>query len=177
MGRREMTIGMAIEMKDVGLLTAVLKDGADVNERIEHNGTHLHLAVMYCPLDFLQIMLDRGADINAVDDRGWTPLDNAHREKTVAFLKQHGAKSGEGISSPIIIPAAPPQDSIEVSEDIGEEGVATVVPADFEPQDWTHICVHCNRHYDIQVPMPTVPCPGCGKGLMPREQWEKLGKQ
>jgi len=42
------------------------------------------------------LLLAKGADVNAKDKEGWTPLDAAtgHKE-IVALIRQHGGKSGQ----------------------------------------------------------------------------------
>ena len=47
-----------------------------------------------CP-EIVQILLEHGADVNAVNDDGKTVLDLTEDEKIIAILKAAGAKSGE----------------------------------------------------------------------------------
>jgi ankyrin repeat protein len=74
----------------------LLASGADVNA-IARNATAnqpLHAAVAGRRHDLVELLVDRGADVNARDGDGWTPLNLAAHEgvpETVAFLLARGA--------------------------------------------------------------------------------------
>ena len=56
---------------------------------------HLHYAADNGHINIVQNLLNRGAEINATDDDGWTPLRHAeHKEQNdvVALLKSRGGK-------------------------------------------------------------------------------------
>jgi len=48
-----------------------------VNDTDDDTRTPLHSAIAYCHLFTAAMLLDRGADVNAVTGGGWTPLDFA----------------------------------------------------------------------------------------------------
>ena len=83
--------------QDVKTLRILLNHGANVNHRNnKDNGTPLHeIADEYIPnIELLEILISRGADVNAKDKYGRTPLHHASHRcklKMVEFLIEHGA--------------------------------------------------------------------------------------
>jgi ankyrin repeat protein len=78
-----------------GVLMAI-QAGADANHKDRlYSRTALHLAVRYGKHALAHALLGAGADINAKDSDGRTPLTHAssrgHRE-VEALLRQHGAE-------------------------------------------------------------------------------------
>jgi ankyrin repeat protein len=59
---------------DPAYVAALLRHGARVDHRY-HGATPLHYAVKAGFAETIQVLLDHGADTNALDDRGRTPLD------------------------------------------------------------------------------------------------------
>jgi hypothetical protein len=55
-------------------LREVLDAGRPVNDRSISGATLLHREVAYGHADALKLLIERGADVNAKDDRGRTPL-------------------------------------------------------------------------------------------------------
>ena len=54
------------------------KDGTDVNTTFPIVGTHaLMVAAAFGHVDMVRVLIDRGADVNAQDLTGWTPLHAA----------------------------------------------------------------------------------------------------
>ena len=73
----------------------LLEHGANVNgEEGEHIPPIEYAARRRYP-EIVQILLEHGADVNAVNDDGKTVLDLTEDEKIIAILKAAGAKSGE----------------------------------------------------------------------------------
>lgn len=76
----------------------LLENRADINaeDTAHHNMTVLHHAAEWGnALELIRFLVDRGAELNARDDRGWTPLDYANerkRRELAAFLRSRGAQ-------------------------------------------------------------------------------------
>lgn len=73
---------------------ALLLRGVDVNERDEHGGTALLTAIAYQQEDVLRVLLENNADVHAVDDSGWSSLQQAAEcgfEAGLTLLLQYGA--------------------------------------------------------------------------------------
>jgi uncharacterized protein len=85
----------AVLMNDIGLARARLDEGADPNaNRGTYHGPLLTLAAVRGYLTMVEILLDFGADIEATDDLGQTPLICAARSgrtEVVSLLLDRGA--------------------------------------------------------------------------------------
>ncbi|MCY3024279.1 MAG: ankyrin repeat domain-containing protein [Planctomycetota bacterium] len=84
------------------IVALLLENRADLNaeDAMERGMTVLHHAVAWGnSRDVVGFLMDRGAELNAKDDNGWTPLDHAiergHRE-LAALLRSRGAKETAG---------------------------------------------------------------------------------
>jgi len=53
------------------------KQGADPNSKTEAGTTALHWASVMCSLETIKELLDRGADVNARNNDGFTAMDRA----------------------------------------------------------------------------------------------------
>ena len=74
------TIHSAVAMGDVAAIRQLVADGADVNQRMDHTNrrrTPVHLAVLKRQPSSLAVLIAAGADLNAIDAVGLTPLDHA----------------------------------------------------------------------------------------------------
>ncbi len=74
------TLLSAIVMGDVGVIHELATSGADLNQRMDrtnHRRTPLHLAVVKKQVASLSALIGLGADLNAQDAVGLTPLDQA----------------------------------------------------------------------------------------------------
>ncbi len=77
----------------VGALSALLDAGVDVNARLESESLLL-AAAQNGMTDTMQLLIQRGADVNMANDEGSTPLMGAamtDRPTPVRLLLQHGA--------------------------------------------------------------------------------------
>ena len=85
------------EKNTVPLLNVFLKhkDKFDINRRNHDNQTPLHVAIHNGHIEAAKILIKNGADVNAVDNYGNTPLSFAEERKDEALiklLKEKGAK-------------------------------------------------------------------------------------
>jgi ankyrin repeat protein len=86
----------AAAMGDAAIVRALLARGANVHEKDDDNMTALHWAVVAHHTDAVKALLTGGADVNAVDRFGYTPLLYAATidfgdAETAATLLQAGA--------------------------------------------------------------------------------------
>lgn len=76
----------SIKQKDVAQLTKLLAAGEDVNGRNEQGNTALHYAVAMDNAELTKILLANGADMNALNDKGWSPVKIAETKQTKNVL-------------------------------------------------------------------------------------------
>lgn len=69
----------------------LLERGADPSMRTRFRWTALHWAVGNGFPDVVRLLLDHGADVNAVSDTGMTPLQMAKQEEIRSMLLERGA--------------------------------------------------------------------------------------
>ncbi|GAB1196413.1 hypothetical protein APSETT444_005683 [Aspergillus pseudonomiae] len=70
----------------------MLEQGANPSMRTLFHWTALHWAVGNGHAKIVQLLLDYGADINAISDTGSTPLDMARNDMMKGMLRQRGAR-------------------------------------------------------------------------------------
>ena len=90
---------LASERGSVGAVRVLLEHGVDANARDAHNVTPIHLASSGFDdgrhLDVVQLLLQFGSDIHALDDEGHTPFMRATKkenERTMQLLLENGAE-------------------------------------------------------------------------------------
>jgi len=69
-----------------------------VNVKDDYGCTPLHDAAEYGHLEIAEMLIDRAPDVNALDNKGDTPLDLASG-KIAALLRKHGGKTGEELKA------------------------------------------------------------------------------
>ena len=68
----------AIQNNDLERCKTLISDGADVNAKNDwHEQTPLHNAAYYGHLKIAELLIKKGAKVNAKDSDGWTPLHKA----------------------------------------------------------------------------------------------------
>ena len=77
---------------DAGTLRKLLEKGADVQTRrkrkdSDRNETLLHLAAMGCHRPVIQLLLEKGADIDAIDKSGYTALHHGVTHQHQAIVR------------------------------------------------------------------------------------------
>ena len=72
------------------------------HDGVRLNSTTLHLAALEVQKEIVELLIANGADVNAKDDHGQTPLDTAIQYKkpeTADLLRKHGGKTGEELKA------------------------------------------------------------------------------
>ena len=80
------TLIEAIKADDTAAAKRFIQQGADVNEA-DKNGTALHIAAGFGQVEVVKMLLKAGANIEAKDNRGNTPLVNAVGSRGMALAK------------------------------------------------------------------------------------------
>ncbi|UOX38727.1 ankyrin repeat containing protein [Finch poxvirus] len=87
-GLDKYVIHIAIEMKDINILNAVLLYGCDVNVYHPKGFTPLYMAVNYIKIEFVKLLLEHGAYVNAKTKlSGNTPLHKAMFSNSIDNIK------------------------------------------------------------------------------------------
>ena len=82
---------------DTGNLESVIADNADIVSEWDQTGTTLlHYAAVASQPDTVKLLIDRGADVNAINDANQTPLEVAEEEhadeKVIEILLDAGGQ-------------------------------------------------------------------------------------
>jgi ankyrin repeat protein len=89
-------LDMAIKFKRTDVIGLCIDKGFDLNTTKRKSGiTPVMLAACFSDLDLMEILLEHGGDINAVDRTGMSPLDYARKlgqKKMQAYLEERGAR-------------------------------------------------------------------------------------
>ena len=89
--------------RDTEKVRTLLNAGADVNGRLSMTGdTALHWAAYYGSIDIIKLLLEKGADVNAVNGARETPLNSAARGNhadIIKFLISKGANVDSAIAA------------------------------------------------------------------------------
>ena len=96
----DISIHKAVEEGNIEAVKKFLAAGIDVNAKAFITGsTPLHIAATK---EVVELLIAKGADVNAKDEDGDTPLDWADRRNqtaTTALLREHGGKTGEELKT------------------------------------------------------------------------------
>ncbi|RKZ06767.1 hypothetical protein DRQ25_13150 [Candidatus Fermentibacteria bacterium] len=85
---------MAIFAIQIDEIRMLIESGEDLEWRNEHGETYLFFAVAMGNPEIVQLLLQYGAEVNAVSNNGQTPYDLALTEETQAILRAAGGQSG-----------------------------------------------------------------------------------
>jgi cytohesin len=91
-GCGEWPLKSAAEANDTTQITWLLRRGAEV-DRTATGETALHAAVRRDSRESVKLLLDAGANPNAQDVDGWTPLLEAISRETIGMLLESGAQT------------------------------------------------------------------------------------
>jgi len=82
--------------KDIETVKILLKYGANINSRDMYGVTPLYKACHKDNLRVIKILVENGAEINAlIYDKSGTPLDMARDPEVIKYLREHGAKTAK----------------------------------------------------------------------------------
>ena len=98
----EDSIQVAASVGNIQAVKQHLAAGTDVNAKEEDllGWTPLHYAVSLVYLEVAELLIAKGADVNAKNDGGETPLDKAkNKPKITDLLRKHGGKTGEELKA------------------------------------------------------------------------------
>ncbi len=89
-------LDIAVRNDDKDEVKRLLAEGADPNLNTHFSGPALIEAVEHADVEMMQLLIDNGADVNAVNKADSTPLHRAvtawkDKEAKIEFLLEHGA--------------------------------------------------------------------------------------
>jgi len=88
------TIHKAADAGDLAKVKAFIQEGIDVNTKV-HGCTPLHCAARYGHKEVAQLLIAKGANVNAKDTRGRTPIDLAMNQGRKEIAKLLLSKSAD----------------------------------------------------------------------------------
>lgn len=83
---------------DLESTALLISRGARIDVKNALGQGPLHLRALYGHPRTMELLLSKGADVNAGDSKGWTPMDYAMREnarEALDLLQRHGGAGGE----------------------------------------------------------------------------------
>ena len=96
----DISIQEAAEAGNIQGIKQHIAAGTDVNVKNFYNYTPLHGATFNGHKEIAELLIANGADLNAKDDGGKTPLDQTmiplalNKKKLADLLRKHGGKTG-----------------------------------------------------------------------------------
>ena len=97
-----MSIYRAAETGDTEAVKKHINAGIDLN--MKRSGmTPLHYAALYRHKEIMDLLVVNGANVNAKDKYGSTPLDRCKSKEDLSnILQKHGGKTSEELKSEVI---------------------------------------------------------------------------
>ena len=140
-----MELHEAVEKGDIEAVKQLITGGADVNEKaVDDRWTPLHYAASRGCKEIAVLLIAKGAAVNAKDEDGETPLDQAQvmistsppeikaaRKEIADILRKHGGKTGADFER-----NEADLDRKEIAELLIDKGVNVVGVDGVSPQDW-----------------------------------------
>lgn len=82
----------AVELGHINKVKSLIDQGADLESRDLAKNTPLHIACMVGDLEIAKLLIEKGADVNAINDNGFTPLSvtNAQHQNVISYLENIG---------------------------------------------------------------------------------------
>jgi len=120
-------IMIAIQYSDTNTVKLLIDNGADVVT--EDGDTPLHYAAMYGRLGIFQMLIAKGADVNAKDRKAWTPLHIAAfdgEKEIIELLIAKGADMNEKTKGSTPLDLAIVQKKTEIADLLRKHGGKTV---------------------------------------------------
>ncbi len=89
----------AVKTGDLKRVHKIIEEDPDVvHARTQNWGTPLHVAIQYRHYDIVELLIDKGADVNARNVRGNTPLHIAVNDKQITTVELFLRKKVEGLN-------------------------------------------------------------------------------
>ena len=129
---------------DLVALTAALEAGAGIEARDEHRRTALMLAVTADRVDVARVLVARGADVNALDDRHDTPFLVTGVTGSVAMLR-------------VLLPGRP---DTRIRNRFGGVAAELVEIDPHQPSSWSR-----TKRSSTRTPNPVAPLSQVAPGL------------
>ncbi|MFN7138109.1 MAG: ankyrin repeat domain-containing protein [Limisphaerales bacterium] len=117
------------------IVELLIKHKADVNAKSKHGETPLHRAVTR-DLDTAKLLINKGADVNAVNVNKWSPLwqvlESGGGQKTVRLLLENGADAQHSINGYTLLHHAAFKGRVEIIPLLVEAGADPNAPPEGE---------------------------------------------
>lgn len=155
---RNKVIYFASKNQSQRVLSLIEQDNLNVNTTDYEGRTPLHIACANNNIETVKILIDKGANVNAEDNYGSRPLDDAqlllpNSKKIVDLLKHKGAKPGSSFGTTargsgfVLNPYSPiaillnlvASNDLKAIKSLFESGLASINDSDYENRTAAHI--------------------------------------